>query len=268
MRLACAQLAAVPFERERNLEAAERMVQNAADQGSQFIVLPESFATGYEYHERICESAEGLDGCTLQWMKSISRQKSVWLAGGFVERAENQVYNSLALVSPAGRTWIYRKRYLPFFEVLYFSKGRDVGIFETEIGRIGVMLCWDMIHGRLLSELEGRIDMLVLCSAWPDVRTGSIRLPGLETWLSRPPLNRPRELAAQLDVPVIHCSMAGRFATRVPGLGLRYSADFTGTSTIIDRGGNGAIGPHREESLIISDVNLDGGGDANRRWAA
>ncbi len=268
MRFACAQLASVPFERDRNLEAAEKMVHRAVDHGAEFVVLPESFATGYEYDERICTSAEALDGYTVQWMKSTSREKSVWLAGGIVERSGNQIYNSLVLVSPNGRTWNYRKRYLPLFEILYFSRGRDIGLFETEIGRIGVMLCWDMIHGRLLRELAGKIDILMICSAWPDVRTGTIRLPGLETWLSRPPLNRPRELASLLDVPVIHCSMAGRFTTRVPGLGLHYSADFTGTSTIIDRSGNCATGPYSEESLIIADVDLHDGRDASQRRAA
>ncbi len=266
MRLACLQFASVPFDREQNLRTAQEMVQSAAKDGAQLAVLPEVFSSGYEYNNRLHDFAEALDGPTLEWMKSAAKGDSIWLVGGFIEKSGNRTYDSLALVSPAGQIWTYRKRFIPFFEKFYFTGGRSVGLFDTEIGRIGVMICWDMIHSRLIRELKGKIDVLLICSAWPDVRTGSIRIPGLETWLARPPLNRPRELALQLGVPVAYCNMSGDFATRVPVLGVSYSAEFAGTSTIIDQYGNGTIGPHRENALVIDDVQLRNG--ETRRRAA
>jgi len=226
------------------------------DAGAELAVLPELFASGYEYNDRLHDFAESHAGPTLDWMKAASRRGSIWLAGAFIEKTADCTHDTLALVSPSGDIWTYRKRYLPFFEKLYFTSGQEIGLFSTEIGRIGVMICWDMIHGRLIRELKGKLDLLLICSAWPDVRTGTIRLPGLESWLGRPPLNRPRQLAALLEVPVVYCNMSGHFATRVPGLGISYAADFAGTSTIIDRHGHGMIGPHRENALVLADMDL------------
>ncbi len=258
MRFACAQIESVPFEMNRNLESADRALKAAAAAGAGFVALPELFAAGYTYHPAIRDVAESLDGGTVSWMAARSRELSLWIAGGIIERSGPRVHGTLVLVSPAGRVWTYRKRYLPFFEKLYFRPGNGVGLFETEIGRVGVMICWDMIHARLARELAGRIDLLLICSAWPDVSTGNIRLPGLEGWLSRPPLHRPRRLARGLGVPVVYCNMAGRFVTTVPGLPFTYTADFAGCSTIIDRDGHGMVGPFGREALIVGEAALGG----------
>ncbi len=265
LSISCIQMASQPFHRDANLFRARAAIENAAADGADLLLLPEFFADGYTYDRRVAEAAETIDGDVVEWMHDRSTQTGCWIAGSIVEKSHRRRdFDTLVLVSPDGRTWSYRKRALPFFENLYFRRGDRVGIFETELGRIGVMLCWDMIHERLVRELEDRIDLLLVCSAWPDVRTGTIRLRGLEGWLGRPPLNRPRELASRLNVPVAYCNLAGRFSTRVPMLRFHYEADFAGCSTIIDQRGHGIIAPTCDEATINWNVDIEANSELRR----
>jgi N-carbamoylputrescine amidase len=284
MHVACIQMASVLFDREANLQAAGKSVAAAAGQGASLVVLPEFFATGCAYEGRLASQAEPLEGRTVEWMRSVARGAEVWLAAGIVERMGKRMHDTLVLVSPAGRSWAYRKRYLPFFEKLYFTPGRGVGVLDTPLGRIGVMICWDMFHNRLARELSGRIDLLLICSAWPDVTAGvtrfpwvarctdrmfgrpalldcptTVSLPFVSGWVSRPPVHRPRQLAARLNVPVVYCNMAGPFTTRLPGFpGLEFDSRYAGASAILNRDGSGTVGPTTCAATLHGDVILGG----------
>jgi predicted amidohydrolase len=107
--------------------------------------------------------------------------------------------------------------------------------------------------------MAGRIDLLLVCSAWPDLNQGNIPLYGVRDWLSRQPLQRPQRLAAKLKVPVAYCNMTGDFTTRVPGLGLTYRSTFAGSSSISDAAGNIAMATRAEETVVVADVQVGTG---------
>ena len=115
-----------------------------------------------------------------------------------------------------------------------------------------------MVHGRLYREMAGRIDLLLVCSAWPDLNQGNIPLYGVRGWFSRQPAQRPQRLAEKLNVPVAYCNMTGAFTTRVPGLGLTYRSPFAGSSSIADGLGNATMAARREETVLIADVRVGG----------
>src|SRR5439155_17059556 len=129
------------------------------------------------------------------WMKQRSRQTGRWIGAGIIERSDDGVYDTFLLTGPAGEVLSYRKRYPAFFERLYFHSGRTIGIFDTSLGRIGVMICWDMVHPCLTRTMLGRIDLLLICSAWPDLYRANYPLFGVRGWLSKQPALRPPQLA-------------------------------------------------------------------------
>jgi predicted amidohydrolase len=104
--------------------------------------------------------------------------------------------------------------------------------------------------------MAGNIDLLLICSAWPDVSRGSIPLYGIRGWLSRQPVERPGSLARDLGVPVAYCNMTGPFITRVPFLGIHYQTEYAGNSTIVDAGGKCLASMGDGEALILGEVNL------------
>ena len=124
---------------------------------------------------------------------------------------------------------------------------------------MGLMICWDMIHTRLVREMRGKVELLLIVSAWPDLTTGSIPLPGIQSWLSKPPRVQPSRLARQLGVPVVYCNMGGRFTTQVPGLGLTYESAMAGRSAILDAEGQPLqLADNSDSCLLLGDVEHSG----------
>jgi predicted amidohydrolase len=228
-------------------------------------MLPEFFTSGCTYDYRIHDFAEDIDGGpTSRWMSRRSLQHRCWLGASIIERAGIRVYDTFLLTGPSGEMFSYRKRYPFYFERLYFASGQSLGIFDTALGRIGVMLCWDMVFPHLLREMAGRIDMLLIGSAWPDVCRANIPLFGLRGWLGRQPVERPRQIARELGVPVAYCNMTGPFSTRVPFFGVSYRTEYAGNSSITD-GEATKVAGNADETLVVADIRV---GDRNWHRAA
>ena len=71
---------------EANLAHAAGLVEEAAAQGAQLIVLPELFNTGYEYTDRNFTLPEALDGRTGTWIAGTAQRLGVHLVGTFPVR--------------------------------------------------------------------------------------------------------------------------------------------------------------------------------------
>ena len=255
--VACAQLDCKTLDTDANLAAAETSVQEAAGRGARLVLLPEYAANGLLFDRRIVEQAKPLDGDLTQRFRNWSQRYGCWIGAGIAEKAGDRFHNTLVLISPTGETWHYRKRYLAFFENLTFTRGLAAGIVSTDLGRIGLMICWDMVHSRLVREMRGNVDLLLIASAWPDLTTGNIPLPGIQSWLSKPPRVQPAKLARQLGVPVMYCNMGGRFTTLIPGLGLTYESALAGRSAIHDTRGDAVqVADHADSCLLIGDVEI------------
>lgn len=139
--------------REENIQAAEKAVNRAADQGAQIILLPELFETWYFCQERNYDSyrlATTLsENPGVKRMREIGAKRRVVLPVSFFERDGNVTYNSLAVIDADGEILgVYRKTHIPddhfYQEKFYFTPG-DTGfrVWDTAYGRIGVGICWD-----------------------------------------------------------------------------------------------------------------------------
>jgi predicted amidohydrolase len=255
--IACAQMACATFDRRANLDKADQLIEEASLLGARLILFPEFLTTGCTYDRRLHDYAEPIGGLTTRWMQRRSRHSGLWIGAGIVENGDNRVFDTFLLTGPHGEVLSYRKQYPAFFEQLYFSRGRTAGVFNTPLGRIGVMICWDMVHSRLCRELEAaKLDLLLISSAWPDMSRGNIPLYGVQGWFNRQPLQRPQQLAQQFNVPVAYCNMTGDFVTRVPGLGLTYCSEFAGSSSITDNKGTTSAVAGNEECVVVAEVRL------------
>jgi 5-aminopentanamidase len=113
------------------------------------LVLPELFATGYQFISRdevFALSEPVPDGHTCQALVELSREKGMFFVAGLAERDGERLFNSAILTGPDGFIGVYRKTHLFSEEKLWFEAG-DTGFqgFETPIGRIGIMICFDWI---------------------------------------------------------------------------------------------------------------------------
>ncbi len=167
IRIATTQLDAAPAPLAERLARAEDLVTRAAKAGAQLIVLPELFNTGYAYRKENFALAETAEGPTAQWMRQISAHLGIHLAGSLLLRDGQDIYNALLLYAPNGRVWRYDKNYPAGWERAYCREGRAVTIAETDLGSIGLMLCWDIAHADLWQQYAGKVDLILACSCPP-----------------------------------------------------------------------------------------------------
>jgi hypothetical protein len=159
------------------LKRAEGLVTQAAEAGAQLVALPELFGTGYDYAESNYRRAERPSGATITWMQETAARLNVHLGGTLLLLDRDEVYNALLLFAPDGRMWRYDKLYPWGWERAYFGRGRGITVAETDLGRIGMMICWDVGHPALWRRYAGRVDLMLICSCPPDATNGSYRLP-------------------------------------------------------------------------------------------
>lgn len=140
---------------EANLAEAERLLHLAAEGGADLAALPEVFMyLGSSKH--VPELAEPLDGgSTCERLASVAREHAMWVLGGSVlERDGAKVFNTSPLFDRQGeRVARYRKIHLfdvelsgqpPFRESAIYASGSELVTHETEYGRLGLSICYDL----------------------------------------------------------------------------------------------------------------------------
>jgi len=173
IKVAAVQMDAMPAPFSERLERAEKMVAQAAQAGAQLVILPELFNTGYAYTDRNFELAEPLGGMTSAWMKATSARLDIHLAGALLLLDGGEIYDTMLLFSPSGQMWRYDKNYPWAWERAYFRGRRGMTIAQTELGDLGLLICWDLGHRSLWKQYAGKADMIVIASCPPDVQSAT-----------------------------------------------------------------------------------------------
>ena len=136
-----------------NISTAERLVRSAAKQGAQIILIPELFEGHYFCKDQTTQdlnrAIEMSSHPTVAHFAKIAKELSVVLPISVYERANNSLFNSVAIVDADGKVLgTYRKSHIPdgpgYNEKFYFSPG-DTGfkVWQTKYAKIGVGICWD-----------------------------------------------------------------------------------------------------------------------------
>ena len=147
MRVGYLQFDPVFGEVARNLDHVTAQLEKVE---TDLIVLPELFATGYQFvsQEEVFQLAEPVpDGATTKRLADIAARLGMTIVAGLPERDGGRCFNSAVVVGPKGFIGCYRKTHLFFEETLWFTPG-DSGFHVWDIGpaRVGVMICFDWYY--------------------------------------------------------------------------------------------------------------------------
>jgi predicted amidohydrolase len=128
-------------------ENIKKVLSVPKETDADLVVLPEFFATGYQFvsEDEVAELSEQIpNGYTTEFLSEISHQRGFYIVAGLPERDGDRFFNSAIFTGPEGFIGAYRKTHLFFEEKLFFNPG-DTGfkVWDTEIGRIGIMICFD-----------------------------------------------------------------------------------------------------------------------------
>ena len=153
MRVAAVQMHC-SADRTDNFSRAAALVAQAADQGADLVVLPELFGS-LGRNAEMRAAAEPLDGPTVAWASALAQQQHCSiLAGSFVERDGEELFNTSVLLDPAG-TLIAHYRKVHLFDVDVegatsresdtFCAGDDAVVATLADGtKLGLTICYDL----------------------------------------------------------------------------------------------------------------------------
>lgn len=158
--------------RDANLAELRRIVESESAAGSNLVVFPECFTTGYCFDslDEAMLAAESLDGPSIQFATSVCKQTGCHTVFGMLEKDGDRVFNAAVLVGPNGLIGRYRKVHLPYLGVDRFTTLGDLPfeVFEAGGVRIGMLICYDggfPEAARVLALKEA--DLILLPTNWP-----------------------------------------------------------------------------------------------------
>jgi N-carbamoylputrescine amidase len=278
LRVAAVQMESTNERIEANLDRATPFTERAAKEGARLILLPEFMPTGYLYTKAIWSMAEPKQGPTVEWLLENSRKLGVWLGTSFLEADGEDFYNTFVLSTPDGTEAGRVRKQTPAVYEPYFCNGeKGTHVIDTQIGRIGVGICYEnqlTYMPRLM--YEHSVDLVLMPHSAPSPSTTPLfRRKHVDVWNTH-----VREvalhMARSLGVPVVMANKSGPWYTPVPALPFPFihmDSGFPGFSTIVDSDGIVKRQLGDEEDVIVEDVMLDPSRKTNElppyhgRWA-
>lgn len=248
---------------QENINKAEKMVREAADNDANIILLPELFERQYFCQEKrydYYDYALPLEkNPAVNRFKEVAKELGVVIPVSFYERDIDRLFNTVAMIDADGSVLgIYRKTHIPddhfYQEKFYFTPG-DTGykVFDTRFGCIGVGICWDQWFpetARCMA-VQGA-EMLLYPTA-----IGSE--PILDVDSSGHWRRVMQGHAAANLMPVVAANRIG-VETVEPckeNAGQSSSLDFYGCSFIADTTGDIIASAKQEETILYGEFDLD-----------
>ena len=147
MKLELVQLAGRDGDVAYNLERILRAIAESAP-GSDILIFPESYITGFLDHHNIARVAEPVDGPSVQAICAAARERDVAVVVGLIERdgerERESFYNTTLFITPEGVALSYRKTHLWVGEPGLVLPGERFSTVQWRGVRIGLLICYDI----------------------------------------------------------------------------------------------------------------------------
>ena len=230
----------LPFLRnmlEPTMEDCYAMLEEAGRAGADLAVTIETVNSVVAYGDTrfpYPQVYDGLDGPQIQRFSQIAKTYGMHIVAGLFVTLEGKTYNCAVLFDGKGEiVGIHKKVHLPAGEEWCVTPGDRFEVFETELGNIGMLVCWDMQFPEAARELAlGGAD-LIACPTWG--------------WENIYGLSRAYENSVTIAAAM------GIHAAGLP--------DYCDPSCIVDNMGKiVAVSPYRDQNyLVIGDVDIKKG---------
>jgi predicted amidohydrolase len=245
LRLTIEQVAVQVGAVDRNRDLVCGLADRALGSGSEVVVFPELAVSGYTTHPALVrEVAEPLDGPTVGLLTELTARRGGLVATGLCERDGDVFYNSVVVVGRDGPVLHYRKLHLFDEEKDVYTPG-DLGlpVADTEWGRLGVCVCYDLRFVEVLRVLSLRgADVVLAPAAWVGGFDRSVPATGL-----------PRQAqAAVVQANLDQVAVAAVSQAPVPG-----GPALLGGSVVADAHGDLLAGPLSRDSADGATVEID-----------
>ncbi|HKQ38665.1 MAG TPA: carbon-nitrogen hydrolase family protein [Verrucomicrobiae bacterium] len=141
------------------------LIEEAARRKADLVVLGETL-TYAGVNSSYADCAESIPGASTDYFGELAKKHKLYIVPGLIERDRHQLFNVAVLIRPDGKiAGKYRKVCLPDGEYdKGMSPGSDYPVFDTRLGKIGMMICYDGFFPEVARELSNRGAEII---AWP-----------------------------------------------------------------------------------------------------
>ncbi|XP_010257357.1 PREDICTED: bifunctional nitrilase/nitrile hydratase NIT4B-like [Nelumbo nucifera] len=192
VRATVVQASTIFYDTPATLDKAEKLIAEAAGMGSQLIVFPEAFIGGYprgstfgfgvtinggtskgrdefrKYHA----AAIGVPGPEVERLAAMARKYKVFLVMGVIERDGYTLYCTVLFFDSQGHYMGKHRKLMPtaLERIIWgFGDGSTIPVYETPIGKIGALICWENRMPLLRTALYGK-GIEIYCAPTADAR--------------------------------------------------------------------------------------------------
>jgi nitrilase len=258
VRAAVVQDSPIVFDREATIEKVHALVSLAARQGATLVVMPEAFVsaypTGLDFGARIglrqpkgrddfrryYESALEVPGSACDALGKAAREAGVYLVIGVIERDGGTLYCTVLFFSPDGSLMGKHRKLMPTAMerlVWGFGDGSTMPVFDTPLGKIGAVICWENYMPMLRMHMYAQ-GVQIYCAPTADHR---------DTWLPS-----MRHIALEGRCFVLSCC---QYLTRADCPEDYAAIQGSDPATILMSGGSCILGPLGQ---ILAGPNSEG----------
>ena len=132
---------------ESNLNHLRMVIEDEAGAGSELVVFPECFLTGYccDSLDEAMQFAETIPGPSTEKVAESCGERNLAVVFGMLERAGDQLFNTAVLVNRNGVVGSYRKTHLPWLGVDRFTTPGTRPYEVVDVGglKLGMLICYD-----------------------------------------------------------------------------------------------------------------------------
>jgi predicted amidohydrolase len=170
LRIAGIILKWVTADKEENYRRVEPLIREAAAKGAQIVMTTECFLDGYAIRDKsiplekwrtLCEPIP--DGPYVTRLRHLAAELKIHLIAGMTECENGHTYNTAVLIGPDGGLIGKYHKHLLEHELVRNTPGSTCPVFETPLGKIGLMICADRREPDLVKQLKANGAQLLLC---------------------------------------------------------------------------------------------------------
>lgn len=268
VRVAAVQDAPVFLDLDASTKRSLELIDSAVDDGAELVVFPETFLPAYpdwvwrtpawsdaatDLQQRLHENAVDVPGPVTELLGEAAARHGIHLAMGVNERDGGTLYNTVIYLGPDGRLLGKHRKLMPTGgERLAWGMGdgSTLEVFETPIGRLGGLTCWENYMPLARASLYAQGVEIYLAPTWDNS----------SVWV--PTLQHIAKEGRTFVVGVNFCLRGADLPDEVPHKADLYAGDddwlSRGNSTIVDPFGRILAGPLvGEPGIVTADLDLD-----------
>lgn len=209
MKIAVVNMPTVFADHSANMMTATNYIKYASKEEAELIVFPEFFNTGFAVSPKLLEAVGQAQNIENELAK-LSADYHIAIGGSYLhyDSVSNNIYNVFGLFFPNGACYYHRKDIPTALENFCYTYGDEQSAFDTPLGRIGIVMCWEQLRYQTVKRMAGKVDFLIGGSCWwnfapEDGPKVYELLHGLNASLA---LEAPVTFSKIMGVPIIHAS--------------------------------------------------------------